>query len=283
MKMTYSILAATLFCGISYALNAQVTFQHVRNATSKITYGDVTFLIDPMLAEKGRYPGFEQCFNPEIRNPSVDLPMSVEELMKDVDAVIVSHTHLDHWDDVAQNLIRKDIKLFVQDAKDESDIRGQGFTNIEILGAKTEFKGVTLSYVEGTHGTQAMYDIPAIAQVLGNTMGFVFSKPGEKTTYVMGDTVWTPRVTKTLLSRKPDIIVMNTGYARMLGVNEGIIMGTEDVAKAAKICPSSTIITVHMDAISHMSVTRRNMRDFVRIFKLEKQVKIPEDGETLTF
>ncbi len=95
MKRTYSILAATLFCGISSALNAQATFQHVRNATSKITYGDVTFLVDPMLAEKGHYLGFEQCFNPEIRNPSVDLPMSVEDLMKDVDAVIVRIFKLD--------------------------------------------------------------------------------------------------------------------------------------------------------------------------------------------
>ncbi len=62
---------------------------------------------------------------------------------------------------------------------------------------------------------------------------------------------------------------MNTGYARMLGFNEGIIMGTEDVAKAAKICPSSTIVTVHMDAISHMSVTRRNLRDFIRYSRFE--------------
>ncbi len=71
-----------------------MTFQHVRNATSKTTYGDVTFLVDPILAEKGRYPGFEQCFNPEIRNPSVDLPMFVEELMKDVDAVIVTRRNM---------------------------------------------------------------------------------------------------------------------------------------------------------------------------------------------
>ncbi len=29
--------------------------QQVRNATAKITYGETTFLIDPMLAKKGAY------------------------------------------------------------------------------------------------------------------------------------------------------------------------------------------------------------------------------------
>lgn len=32
--------------------------QQIRNATIKITYADTTFLIDPMLAEKGFYEGF---------------------------------------------------------------------------------------------------------------------------------------------------------------------------------------------------------------------------------
>lgn len=30
----------------------------IRNATQHITFGGKTFLIDPMLADKGTYPGF---------------------------------------------------------------------------------------------------------------------------------------------------------------------------------------------------------------------------------
>ena len=36
-----------------------IKFEHIRNATSKITYKGITFLIDPMLAPKDAYPGFE--------------------------------------------------------------------------------------------------------------------------------------------------------------------------------------------------------------------------------
>ena len=46
-------------------------------------------LIDPMLAEKGRYEGFAGSFNSEVRNPKVDLPESKEDVLKDVDALIV--------------------------------------------------------------------------------------------------------------------------------------------------------------------------------------------------
>lgn len=75
-----------------------VQMQHIRNATAKIAYAGQTFLVDPLLARKGAYPGFEGTFHSEQRNPLVDLPMTTEEVMAGVDAVIVTHTHLDHWD-----------------------------------------------------------------------------------------------------------------------------------------------------------------------------------------
>lgn len=76
-------------------------YQHIRNATAKIQYVGKTFLIDPYLAEKGRYlPP-----NAKVANPLMDMPYSINEVLAVVDAVIVTHTHADHWDEVAQNTI----------------------------------------------------------------------------------------------------------------------------------------------------------------------------------
>ncbi len=284
--MKISLLLTTVlpaFLLAAASVRAEVTLEHVRNATSLITYGETTFLIDPMLAEKDRYPGFEGCFNPEVRNPKTQLPKGAAEILDGVDAVIVSHTHLDHWDEAAQQVIPKEMPLFVQDEKDAADIRAEGFTNVTVMNPSAEFGGVTLTHVEGTHGTQEMYDDPAFAALLGETMGILFSAPGEKTTYLMGDTVWTPRVSKTLRGVRPEIVVMNTGYAKALGFNEGIIMGTADVARAAAMLPDSVIVTVHMDAINHCTVSRKNMRDFLEMTGLAKQVLVPEDGEVIPF
>ena len=78
----------------------------VRNATLLIHYAGTRFLIDPMLAPKGSYPGFEGMANSHLRNPLVELPLPMATLLE-VDAVIVTHDHLDHWDDVAKAKIPK--------------------------------------------------------------------------------------------------------------------------------------------------------------------------------
>ncbi len=275
-----AFLGMTVMSGSAFA---EVSYQHVRNATGKLAYNDTVFLIDPMLAEKGRYEGFAGSFNSEVRNPKVELPETKEEVLKDVDALIVTHIHLDHWDEVAQQFINKDIPVFVQDEKDAAEIRREGFKNVQILDRDIEFQGVRLTRVEGTHGTEAMYENKNLSAVLGESMGVVFQAADEKTSYLMGDTVWTPRVTKTLQNYNPGILIMNTGYAKTLDYNDSIIMGTEDVAKAASLMPDAKIIAVHMDAINHCTVSKQNMRDFVKGQKLEKQVYIPDDGKTITF
>lgn len=284
--MNWKMGLATCIIGVSTLLgtvSADVSYEHVRNATGKLSYNQTTFLIDPMLADKGAYEGFAGTFHSEIRNPMVDLPMSKEAVLAGVDAIIVTHTHLDHWDKVAESFIDKTIPVFVQNASDEQIIKKAGFTNVTILDKPLSFEGVLLTPVEDTHGTQAMYDDPKLGAALGESMGVVFSEPEEKTTYLVGDTVWTPRVTKTLYNEKPDILIMNTGYAKMINYNDSIIMGTEDVAKAAMQAPQADIITVHMDAINHCTVSRSDMRQFVNDSKLTDRVYVVNDGETVHF
>lgn len=284
--MKLKTLLPTILLGMSILANtasAQVSYEHIRNATGKLTYNDTTFLIDPMLAEKGRYEGFYGSFNQEVRNPTVELPESKDSILKDVDAVIITHTHLDHWDDVAQSFIDKNLPIFVQDKKDADDVKSKGFKNVQILSKNTTFNNISLSYIEGTHGTQAMYDDEILGGLLGETMGIVFSAPNEKTTYIMGDTVWTQRISKTLRQYQPDIIIMNTGSAKALQFNESYIMGTADVAKSAAMLPEADIITVHMDAINHCTLSRQNMRNFIKLYNLEKKVHVPNDGEIINF
>ncbi|RZA34396.1 MAG: MBL fold metallo-hydrolase, partial [Lysobacteraceae bacterium] len=126
-----------------------VQVQQIRNATAKISYAGKTFLLDPFLAKKGKYPGFPGTFNSQLRNPLIDLPMPVKDIMQGVDAVIVSHTHLDHWDGGDHQFVPKTIPLFVQDEADARLIRGQGYTNVRILGENTMFEGVRLNKTGG--------------------------------------------------------------------------------------------------------------------------------------
>lgn len=87
-----------------------MNIKQIRNATLIIEYASKKFLIDPVFADKGTYPPFPNSLRQDENNPLVDLPVTIKELI-DVDAVIVTHTHLDHIDDVAKERLPKDIKI----------------------------------------------------------------------------------------------------------------------------------------------------------------------------
>ena len=273
----------TIASDASSATQEAVQLQQIRNATVKITYAGTTFLIDPMLSKKGTYRGFEGTYRSELRNPLVDLPMPAEEVLDGVDAVIVTHTHLDHWDDAAQEFIPKDIPLYTQHQADATLIRSQGFTDVRVLSYKAEFGGVTLSKTGGQHGTDEMFASAEVATFLGDAMGVVFQAPGHKTLYLVGDTIWRDEVDQALTEYDPEVIVLNAGYATMSDYDGAIIMGKDDVLRAVQTAPDATVVATHMDAINHMALSREELKKYVEKNNIQDQVEIPEDGASLDF
>ena len=280
--LTFSLGASSLSPQAAEKVET-VQIQQIRNATAKIHYAGKTFLLDPYLAKKGKHPGFEGTFNSKLRNPLIELPMPAKDVLKGVDAVVVSHTHLDHWDGGEHQFIPKAIPLFVQNDTDAKLIRGQGFTNVRVMGVDTVFEGVQLTRTGGQHGTDEMYAKKPVAEALGKAMGIVFQAPGVKTIYVVGDTVWRDDVDQTLAKFKPDVIVLNAGDARMIGYTGSIIMGKDDVLRAYQLMPNATIVATHMDAINHMTLSRKELKEHLRQHGIEDRVRVPADGEILKF
>ena len=277
-----SLIFALIATTVATTANAEISYQHIRNATAKIEMAGSTFLVDPYLAPKGSYAGFEGTINSQKRNPLIDMKEPVEKVLEGVDAVIVTHTHADHWDEYAQKVLPKTLPIFVQNAGDARIIRSQGFKDVRVLGKNTEFNQVKLSKTGGQHGTDQMYAIPQLAELAGEAMGVVMQADGEKTLYIVGDTIWNEEVDFALNRYKPEVIVMNTGYAQLQGFSDGIIMGKADVAKARQVAPKADIITVHMDAVNHAAVTSDEMRKFVKKNKLSK-VAVPKESEVLKY
>ncbi|KGQ40228.1 hypothetical protein JP35_03285 [Gallibacterium anatis] len=275
-----SAMLATI---VSANVSANINYQHIRNATAKIDIAGTTFLVDPYLAPKGSYAGFEGTVNSEKRNPLIKLSMPVNKVLQGVDAVIVTHTHDDHWDKVAQQLLPKNLPIFVQNAGDAKIIRGQGFKDVRVVGKNTTFNKVRLSKTGGQHGTDEMYSVPQLAELAGEAMGVVMQAEGEKTLYLIGDTIWNYEVDHALDTYKPDLVVMNTGYAQLTGFKNSIIMGTADVAKAYKKAPNAQLITVHMDAVNHTTISSDQMIKFVKQEKMTDRVNVPKEGQTLSF
>ena len=234
------------------------SYRLIRNATTIFEYGGKKFLIDPMLAKKGAYPGFEHSANSHLRNPLVELPMRVEDILKGVEAVILTHTHLDHWDEAAVQAIPKSLLFYTQNASDAALLKSQGVTNV--------------------HGPDDLYAVPPLAEALGQVAGLVFQRPGGKTVYSVADTIWFRGVEDAMKKYKPDFVVLNTGKAKMDGFAP-IIMEEEDVVRTLAIVPNAVVVAQHMDAINHCLLSRKQMREFVEAKGISAHVVIPADGE----
>lgn len=253
-----------------------MNIQLIRNATLVVQYAGKKFLIDPFLAEKGAYPPFPNSIRQDQNNPLVSLPTSIDNIIGNVDAVILTHLHLDHWDEAAKEALPKDIKMFVQNEEDATAIQNDGFQNVEVLQEETVFEGITLTKTKGEHGRGE------ILKLAGLVCGVIFKHANEKTLYVAGDTVWYEAVQEVIETQKPEIIVVNGGDNQFLQ-GGSLVMGKEDIYEVYKAAPTAKIISVHMEAVNHWTLSRAELKSFIEEKGITSNVLVPDDGESYSF
>jgi len=252
--------------------------QQIRNATIVVEYAEKKMLVDPMLSKKGALapaPMPAKDWNMK-RNPLHELPVSVEEIVKDIDFVFLSHLHFDHWDKAASEALPKDIKVFVQDEKDKKKIEKLNFTNIEILTENSTFGEIKLSRTKAQHGKGF------ILRLAGFVCGLVLKHPSEKTLYLVADTVWFEGVQEAINKHEPDILVVNGGDNQFF-FGGPVIMGKKDIYEVHKAVPSASIVVSHMEGVNHNTLSRAELKNFINQKKINDRVFVPDDGETYTF
>jgi L-ascorbate metabolism protein UlaG (beta-lactamase superfamily) len=175
--------------------------------------------------------------------------------------------------------------IFSQNEKDAAEIQAHGFRNVRALGESTVFDGITLIKTPGRHGGEKT--VEELADLLGYVSGVVFKHPNEKTLYIAGDTVWYEGVEENLKKYEPDVVILNSGDAQVLGYNP-IIMDKKDVYEVYKAVPKATIIASHMESVNHAMLSRKELREFLSEKGMTEKgmtqrVLVPEDGESCVF
>ena len=253
----------------------------IRNATITVTYNDKKFLIDPWLMPKDSMPGFKGAMNSEVRQPRVDLPKDFNINHLPLNAVILTHFHPDHFDEFAVKALDKNIPFFVQNKTDLNIIKNFGFKDIRIISESgTDFEGVTLYKTQCQHGRREV--VKPMCEQIGmpyDAMGIVFKANTAKTFYIAGDTIWCDEVRTAIDKFNPEVIVINAcGATVLVGEGERLIMDIADVKAISNYAKSSKIIASHMDTVSHLTVTREDIKNL----KLNNTI-VPEDNEILEF
>ena len=243
-------------------------FQLIRNATVKLEYGGITILIDPMLGTKhsfGSFAGIED-------NPTVDLPIPVSEVLANVDLVIISHLHEDHFDAAAQSMDDKAIPILCQPG-DQEKIDSYGFNNVLELAEETLWQHVRITRTGGQHGTGRW------AERLNPVSGFVFQFPGEPAVYWIGDSVWCPEVEEALAQFKPDVVITHSGGAELQDSGP-IIMDAQQTLRVCEALPSAQVLATHMESLDHCKTTRQDLQAAAKAAGLgPDRLRILTDGE----
>lgn len=246
-----------------------------RNATLVLTIEGLNILIDPMLGGKGSLGAFPMTDN-DLLNPLVDLPFSDEELarkLSNIDAVVVSHLHPDHWDAKAIELLDKNIPVICPESIG-SQIAQHGFTNIIAIHDHIVWKGISISLTQGLHGTGE------IGEKMGTVNGFVFKK-SENLVYIIGDSIWYDRIAYEIDKHQPQHIIA-AGGAATFSVGDPIIMTSEDLIKLCQHAPEATVWVTHLEAVSHCKEDRKFIKGKIHDQHLEKRCIVLEDGEEVS-
>jgi L-ascorbate metabolism protein UlaG (beta-lactamase superfamily) len=239
-----------------------------------VRFHGVTVLVDPMLGGVGANPPVANSPN-QRPNPLVALSQPGPALIDGVDAVLITHTHRDHFDDTAAALLPKQLPLIGQ-PEDAAKFRGLGFARVHPVTDLLRWEGIEIHRTGGQHG------MGEVGRRMAPVSGFVLRSPGERTLYIAGDTIWCREVEEALRLHAPAVTVVNAGAAQFL---EGgpITMTAEDVIEVARRASGTTMVAVHMEAINHCVLTRAALASSVAAAGLSDRVWIPRDGESKTY
>ena len=244
--------------------------QLVRHATLLLDYAGMKVLVDPMLSDAGAMAAIQNSPQPRP-NPLVPLPFPVEQVLDGVQLVLVTHTHRDHWDDAAIQLVPKDLPLLCQ-PEDLRKMEAVYFVNASAVQDIKYWSHICITRTPAQHGTGE------IARAMAPSSGYVLSSAGEPTVYITGDTIWYDQVAETIKEHDPAVIVVNSGAAQFLH-GDPITMTAGDVIRVRRATSHAQVVAVHMEAINHCLLTRDELAQ--QAHSAGVRLLIPADGETV--
>jgi len=253
----------------------------LRNATLIVHSGSHHILVDPMLAAKDALPPLRLFDGKRLRNPLLDLPTNADQALAKVTHCLITHCqkgHFDHLDRAGKHFLRERAIPVFCSAHDAPYLRKRGL-NVQALdgadAAPVPFLGGTIETVRCTHGRGL------VGRMMEHGVGYVLRLPGEPTLYLSGDTVLSNEVRAALGIHRPDVSVIPAGGARM-DLGGEIIMGPEEAIAFTSLA-HGIVVANHLEALSHCPPTRAALRAAADAAGVGARLRIPADGETLTF
>lgn len=252
----------------------RIKIQLLRHATCMILIGDKTLLLDPMLSDTGAMPPVPLTSN-RVKNPMIPLPAKVDSLIKNIDAVILTHYHFDHFDKAAEDLLPKSTLIFCQPG-DEKKLHEAGFRNVRVIDHDTEWAGIRFKRFPAHHAVGYL-----LLSIMGPSSSYLLQASGTSL-FITGDTIPDTLLIDSLKASRPDVILAYMGSAQMLW-GKPITLRDGSLRDIIKEAPRARIVAVHMDAINHCRFSKDKLRAYLKEEGLESVVRVPDEGDVCAF
>ncbi len=258
-----------------------VTLTFGGNATTLLRLGQFTLLTDPNFIARGQrvYLG-KGLWTRRLTDPAI-LP----EDLPDLDAVLLSHLHGDHWDRIAYATIDRDTTVVTTQAAARA-LSSRGFRatsdlrpwQVHEIGGDGETLRITS--VPGVHGPGPL------ARVLPPVMGSVLELLDDSGAvswrgYVTGDTLFRPWLAEVLQRCGPlDVVVPHLGGTKALGIT--VTMDGRQGADLVELLQPPVTVPVHFDDYDRFTSP---LGDFVREVadrRAPGEVRVVQRGETIS-
>jgi L-ascorbate metabolism protein UlaG (beta-lactamase superfamily) len=235
----------------------------VGNATLLIRYGELTLLTDPNFLHRGQHAYLGKgLLSRRLKDPA----LRVEDLPRDLDAVVLSHLHGDHWDRVARRNLPRSLPI-VTTPHASRRLQGlHGFsraTGLPTWHDHVLVRGgsqVRITALPGRHGPGPVDFL--LPPVMGGLLEFGDAGGAVRLRlYVSGDTLMFPGIHE-IARLCPDIhlAVVHLGGTRLPG---GLLV-TMDALQGAdlvSVLRPRRVLPVHYD---DYTVMKSPLSDFLR-------------------
>ena len=257
-----------------------VTF--IGNATVLIRYAGMTILTDPTFIHKHEQVSLGYGMHTtRLTDPAMDI-----RDLPPLDLILLSHFHGDHFDQVAEEKLQKDLPIITTEHA-STELSDKGFTQTIPLATwestvvkKGEFQ-VQITSMPGKHGPGMVEAF--LPTVMGSMLEFQTIQ-GQVTLrlYITGDTLIHDDL-KEIPNRYPniDLALFHLGGTRIMGIL--LTMDAEQGVEAIHLINPREVIPIHYNDYEVFKSPLEEFKNAVAVAGLENRVRYLSHGETYEF
>lgn len=275
-KTTELSLASTAGASADYSAGS-IFF--VGTATVILRYAGLTILTDPKFLHAGDHAHLGYGLTAErLTEPALEI-----EDLPPLDFCVLSHYHGDHFDQVAEVRLQKDLPI-VTTQHAASELEDKGFTAtiaLDTWDSAVVDKGearVRVTSMPAKHGPPVVESF--LPEVMGSMLEF---EPGPERTalrlYITGDTILYDDLQE-IPQRYPeiDLALFHLGGTRIMGML--LTMDDEQGIEALRIIDPREVIPIHYNDYEVFKSPLEDFKQAVAAAGFEERVSYLSHGET---